>query len=159
MLRARERRALSVWGTKVSDSVHERRVGRLLNRQLVYCYKPPDGRHAGAVRIDFMGCDSRGRFWLVEAKMTSNQHYYSPGVTGSQGISPLQRAALSQVVDGARAPEVWVAVGKDNELFCYPWYSWRDIERWPFASAARHFTFRTWKKWEENVWAPINNYT
>lgn len=84
---------------------------------------------------------------MVEAKQTGNQSFYNPNVSGSQGISALQRAALDAAARG-RDAHVFVAVGKDKDLFMYRWKEWRMYDHWPFY-AALPYRFTTWQKWSE----------
>jgi hypothetical protein len=132
----------------MSNSIHEKRVKSLLDSWLAYVFKPADGRHAGAVKLDFLGCDHDGTFWAVEVKATGNQHWYTPNAQGARGLSPLQRRALDQIVDGSeRRAAVYVAVGKEKELYLFPWAAWRDKDRWPLEEAPYHLTFTTWADW------------
>jgi hypothetical protein len=136
------------------DSV-EGKVSRLLARRLPYFYKPQDGPHGGAVKLDFIGETPNGDFLVIEVKQTSNLSYYSPNNKGAGGVSPLQRRALDAAAQGTRAC-VYVAVWQDPErrLFIFSWRKMSDESRWFWDEALdwRVFTnYSDWDRWAEEA--------
>jgi hypothetical protein len=133
------------------DSV-EGKVSRLLARRLPYFYKPQDGPHGGAVKLDFIGETTDGDFLVVEVKQTGNLGYYNPLAKGAGGISPLQRRALDAAAQGTRAC-VYVAVWQDptKTLHIFSWRECGHKEQWPWTHALDSRVFKSYSDWDQ--WA------
>jgi hypothetical protein len=134
------------------DSV-EGKVSRLLARRLPYFYKPQDGPHGGAVKLDFIGETTNGDFLVIEVKQTNNLNYYNPLAKGAGGISPLQRRALDAAAQGTRAC-VYVAVWQDPErtLWIFDWKKMsRDLAPWYWGYALDSRVFKSYSDWD--TWA------
>jgi hypothetical protein len=102
----------------------EERVGWLLQPdEYPWKFKPPDSQfYGGQPRIDWLACDNRGRFWMIEVKqIAANRTIFNLDTE----ISAPQKAALSAVANAGGM--ALLAIGCGNELFIHDWgyVAWR----------------------------------
>lgn len=109
----------------MTKSKWEGRVGKLfVLPDFVYKYKPVDGPHGGAVKLDWLASDKMGTFWQVEVKWLSETRK-SFNLNAESEMRALQKAAMDDIAMADYSVPL-LAIGQGDFLY---WWGWRYV-RW-----------------------------
>ena len=116
----------------------ESRTGMILRcpESFAWAFKPADSPlYGGQARIDWLACDHKGRFWMVEVKQCALDRKTINVLTD---VSPGQRDALTAIAQTEQGIAL-LAVGQENILYLFDWRTilWRLTQAGGFSERQR----------------------
>lgn len=151
----------------------EARVGMLLDPEkhdeFMYSYKPVDGPHGGQPKIDWLACDTQGRFWMIEVKCLPESR---KSINLMTEVTAGQRQGLAAVA-WSETGIALLAVGQEKLLRIYSYWevmAWMS-EQWPTVDpsnpslllpldAARpiHLRWSGPKSWDHSLFSLVESF-